>query len=156
MVKWYNGEYPRAILNIECSKGTYIRTLCHDLGQALGCGAHMSYLLRVRSGPFRIQESWTFEEIEEAMKQSSNGFLLPLSEGIDLPRVFLTAARANAFRNGLYTRRELIHSGPDSSVRTTNIEPRTSQYVQVFDEDRELIGVGVWREEGLFPHKVFK
>ena len=59
LVKWYEGEFPRAILDIRCSKGTYIRTISHDLGQALGCGAYMSNLLRVRSGPFTIQESWT-------------------------------------------------------------------------------------------------
>ncbi len=69
--KWYEEEFPRAILNIECSKGTYIRTLSHDLGQALGCGAHMSNLLRVRSGPFKIQESWPLEEIVKAASESN-------------------------------------------------------------------------------------
>ncbi|TGE31225.1 tRNA pseudouridine(55) synthase TruB [Desulfosporosinus sp. Sb-LF] len=142
--KWYEGEYPRAILDIECSKGTYIRTLCHDLGQALGCGANMSYLLRVRSGPFKIQESWTLEEIEKQVRESSYPFLLPLTAGIDLPRVSLSAARAKAFRNGLSTRRELV------KVSAEGNEP----YVQVI-EDGELIGIGVWREECLFPHKVF-
>lgn len=143
--KWYEGEFPRAILNIECSKGTYIRTLSHDLGQALGCGAHMSNLLRVRSGPFKIQESWTLEEIEEAVRESTYPFLLPLTAGIDLPRVFLSAVRANAFRHGLPTKRELVKAPPPEGN-----EP----YVQVI-EDGELIGIGVWREDSLFPHKVF-
>lgn len=142
--KWYDGEFPRAILDIECSKGTYIRTISHDLGQALGCGAHMSYLLRVRSGPFQLQESWTLEEIEEAVRESSYPFLLPLTAGTDLPRVFLSAVRANAFRHGLPTKRALVNSS------TEGIE----SYVQVI-EDGELIGIGVWREESLFPHKVF-
>ncbi len=142
--KWYDGEFPRAILDIECSKGTYIRTISHDLGQALGCGAHMSYLLRVRSGPFQLQESWTLEDIEEAARDSSYPFLLPLIAGIDLPKVFLSADRANAFRHGLPTKRELVNT------QTEGNEP----YVQVI-EDGELIGIGVWREKGLFPHKVF-
>lgn len=142
--KWFEEEFPRAVLDIECSKGTYIRTLCHDLGETLGVGAHMSYLLRVRSGPFKIQESWTLEEIEEAVGKSAYPFLLPLTAGIELPRVVLSAARANAFKHGLPTRRELINASFEGH------EP----YVQVI-EDGELIGIGVWREQGLFPHKVF-
>jgi len=143
--KWYEGDLPRAILYIECSKGTYIRTLSHDLGQALGCGAHMSNLLRVRSGPFKIQESWTLEEIEEAVCESVYPFLLPLTAGIDLPRVHLSAVRAKAFRHGLPTKRELVKALPPEENRS---------YVQVM-EDEELIGIGVWREDSLFPHKVF-
>ena len=169
LVKWYDGEFPRAILDIECSKGTYIRTISFDLGQALGCGAFMSNLLRVRSGPFKIQESWTLEEIEEAVSKSSYNFLLPLSAGINLPRVFLSADRANAFRHGLPTKRDLVSTPTEanmwfddpgssletkSNVRTSNIEYRTSNYVQVI-ENGELIGIGAWREESLFPHKVF-
>jgi len=168
LIRWYEGEFPRAVLDIECSKGTYIRTICHDLGQALGCGAYMSNLLRVRSGPFKIEESWTLEEIEEAVSGSTFDFLLPLTDAIDLPRVNLSTVRANAFRHGLPTKREQISTitekksstefrGPwletESNVRTSNLEPRTSSYVQVFEGD-ELIGIGVWREEEIFPHKV--
>jgi len=161
--EWFKEEFPKAILDIECSKGTYIRTLCHDMGQALGCGAHMSYLVRVRSGPFRIQDSWTLEEIEEAVRNGNNSFMLPLTAGIDLPRVFLVGARAKAFRHGLPTKRALVETPPTernsrpetkSSVRNSNLEPRTSSFVQVM-EDQELIGIGVWREESLYPHKVF-
>ncbi|MGC7870546.1 tRNA pseudouridine(55) synthase TruB [Desulfosporosinus sp. SYSU MS00001] len=141
--KWYEGEFPRAILYIECSKGTYIRTLCHDLGEDLGCGAYMSYLLRVRSGPFEIQDSWTLEEIDETVQISPVPFLLPLTAGIDLPKVYLSAARANAFRNGLSTKREL--------VRTS--DPISNSQVQVL-EGELLIGIGVWRENSLFPYKV--
>lgn len=143
--KWYEGEFPRACLEIECSKGTYIRTISHDLGQALECGAHMSNLLRVRSGPFEIQESWTLEEIEKATSDGDYSFLLPLTAGIDLPKVFLSAVRGNAFRRGLPTKRELVKSPTEESE---------SLYVQVI-ENGELIGIGIWREEGLYPHKVF-
>ncbi|KLU64774.1 tRNA pseudouridine synthase B [Desulfosporosinus acididurans] len=141
--KWYDEEFPRAILYIECSKGTYIRTLCYDLGEDLGCGAYMSYLLRIRSGPFEIQDSWTLEEIDETVQTSLAPFLLPLTAGIDLPKVYLSAARANAFRNGLSTKREL--------VRTS--EPISNSQVQVL-EGELLIGIGVWRENSLFPYKV--
>jgi tRNA pseudouridine55 synthase len=141
--KWFDEEFPRALLYIECSKGTYVRTLSHDLGEALGCGAYMSYLLRVRSGPFPIQESWTLEEIEKAAYNPSMPFLLPLTAGVDLPKVYLSAARAKAFRNGLSTKRELVKA-PDKTP---------ASMVQVI-EGEVLIGIGVWREDSLFPHKV--
>lgn len=51
-------------LEVECSKGTYIRTLCHDIGQKLGTGAYMSKLIRTRAGLFTIQDAYTLEELE--------------------------------------------------------------------------------------------
>ena len=52
-------------LKIRCSKGTYIRTLCADIGEALGCGAVMSRLCRTRSGPFDLSDSFTIEELSK-------------------------------------------------------------------------------------------
>lgn len=54
-----------ATLEVSCSKGTYIRTLCHDIGQALGCGAAMEHLTRTRSGMFRLEDSVTLETLEQ-------------------------------------------------------------------------------------------
>ena len=142
--KWYDEEFPRALLYVECSKGTYIRTLCQDIGEALGCGAVMSYLLRVRSGPFEIQESWTLEEVEAAVRESTAPFLLPLSAGINLPEVYLSPERSRAFRSGLPTSREFVRALGQAL---------NSDVVQVFDGD-ELIGIGIWLEDALVPHKV--
>ncbi len=58
-------ELPRVRLRVTCSKGTYIRTLCHDMGEALGCGGCMEELLRTQVGPFRIEESRKLSQIEE-------------------------------------------------------------------------------------------
>ena len=55
-------------LKIECSKGTYIRTLCADIGEKLGCGAHMKSLVRTRSGSFKIEQTLTIEDIAEMCK----------------------------------------------------------------------------------------
>ena len=56
-------EPGRAIFDIECSKGTYIRTICEDIGKKLGCGAVMTFLSRTKSGSFEIGDSVTLEEI---------------------------------------------------------------------------------------------
>ena len=61
-------------LEIECSKGTYIRTLCADIGSALGCGGCMSALRRVRAGRFTIDQAHTLDEI----RSDPEGYILPL------------------------------------------------------------------------------
>ena len=55
---------PRVSMTVSCSKGTYIRTLCHDIGEKLGCGGCMEQLLRTQVGPFYIDDSLKLEEIE--------------------------------------------------------------------------------------------
>ena len=59
-------EPPFAEIEAVCSKGTYIRTLCHDIGTALGCGAAMERLVRTRVGPFEAEEAHRISELESA------------------------------------------------------------------------------------------
>lgn len=51
-------------IEVECSRGTYVRTLCSDIGDRLGCGAHLSRLARIRVGPFSLEEALTLEDLE--------------------------------------------------------------------------------------------
>lgn len=62
---------PRVRMRVACSKGTYIRTLCHDIGQALGCGATMESLLRTRVGDFTLDSAMKLSEIEGAVKDGT-------------------------------------------------------------------------------------
>jgi tRNA pseudouridine55 synthase len=62
---------PEIILRIKCSKGTYIRSLAHDIGQRLGCGAYLSGLIRTKSGGFELKDAITMQETESAMKEVS-------------------------------------------------------------------------------------
>ena len=59
-------EIPEVQFNIVCSKGTYIRTICSDLGDALGCGAHQAKFVRIRAGQFHIKDSLTLDELWQA------------------------------------------------------------------------------------------
>ncbi|MFA4884587.1 MAG: tRNA pseudouridine(55) synthase TruB [Desulfotomaculaceae bacterium] len=63
--------HPRALLHLSCTKGTYVRTLCTDIGSFLGCGAYMSFLVRTRAGQNKISDSLTLEEIE-VLNQTGN------------------------------------------------------------------------------------
>ena len=65
IVDW---QPPIVTLDIVCGKGTYIRCIAHDLGEALGCGANMKSLSRLRVGPFKIEEALTLPQIEEAFR----------------------------------------------------------------------------------------
>jgi len=89
-------------LHVECSKGTYIRTLCHDIGAALGCGAAMSALRRTRCGEFDIADSHPLDEVlAAAAVGTAERFLLPVEAVFTgLPDAVLTAAQEKAVRCG--------------------------------------------------------
>ena len=91
-------------LSVSCSKGTYIRTLVEDLGQALGCGAHITMLRRTGVDPYSGLQMLTLEELEEQQKSADSALeqhLLPLDSALDhLPGVTLEHPEAGIFRNG--------------------------------------------------------
>lgn len=94
----------RYTLRIACSKGTYIRTLCHEIGQALGCPAHMRLLIRERSGPFRIDRSISMEALEQAVQQGDRAgeWLMQMAEALQhLPRIQAPAALWKPCVNGV-------------------------------------------------------
>ncbi|MBA4542303.1 tRNA pseudouridine(55) synthase TruB [Thermoactinomyces daqus] len=65
--------YPKISFDVLCSKGTYVRTLCVDLGRALGYPAHMTGLVRTQSGPFHLEDCWMLEELAQAAEQQKLG-----------------------------------------------------------------------------------
>ncbi|UCH35773.1 MAG: tRNA pseudouridine(55) synthase TruB [Armatimonadota bacterium] len=93
---------PRARIAVECSKGTYIRSLAADLGEVLGCGGCLSFLVRTRSGPFDIADSVTIERVEEAIAGGRfEGLLRPLDEPLSsLPAVTLEPREARLVAHG--------------------------------------------------------
>ncbi len=62
-------ELPRVRMRVSCSKGTYIRTLCHDIGEQLGCHGCMEQLLRTRVGQFSLSDSLTLSEVERRFRK---------------------------------------------------------------------------------------
>lgn len=67
-------------MRVECSKGTYIRTLCSDIGKALGCGAVMSSLIRTKTGSFTLDQSVTVEELDNMTPEEREARLIPVEE----------------------------------------------------------------------------
>ena len=100
------------LLDVDCSKGTYIRSLCHDLGAALDIPAVMSFLVRQRVGAFRLADAHTLEELEaigEAAVEAPERYLS------HLPRYTLPAARVLPFSCGLSTR-DLGYGGAEGAL----------------------------------------
>ena len=95
-------ERPFLTLDVECSPGTYIRSLAHDLGRALGVGGHLVQLTRVSSGAFHLDDAVSWDELRAAMADGSwKGYMLPPDVPLaGLPAVMLGAAEAGRVRHG--------------------------------------------------------
>lgn len=94
-------EQDRLVLDVSCSKGTYIRTLAEDIGEALGCGAHLSGLRRTGAGAFRIGQASTLEALAALGEAERDALLKPADELLEqLSRVDLQGAEESRFRHG--------------------------------------------------------
>ncbi len=88
-------------MTVFCSKGTYIRTLCEDIGEKLGYGAYCLALRRIRSGGFSIEEAYTLEKIEEMERSGNSAFAKEEVEAMrSLPRIEVDEKEAGDLRNG--------------------------------------------------------
>lgn len=125
-----------ARLRVACSEGTYVRALCHDIGEAVGIPAHMGALVREASGPFVLYESLTLDEIAEAPERA----LIAPDRIIPFPTIVLDLRGSADFRAGR------VVPLPQGSG---------SRHVFVRDETRTLVGVGEALGALLAPRKVF-
>ena len=93
-----DGDY---VLRVRCSKGTYIRTLCHDIGAALGCGGVMSALRRTAVGGYRVEDAHTMDELRALPREAAQRLLLPVdSLWPDAPQVTVDAKAERLARCG--------------------------------------------------------
>jgi tRNA pseudouridine55 synthase len=142
LVSW---QPPFAALEIECSKGTYIRSLAHDVGQALGCGAYLKSLVRTHCGIFDIKDSVSLSDLEEAFRQGDyERFVYPVDSVLqDFPALVLDDTAVAAMKNG-----QSICSYPADADKT---------YCRAYSQDGRFLGIlrylpdkGLW-----LPKKVF-
>ncbi len=126
---------PRAELKVICSKGTYIRTLCHDLGEKLGCGAYMSSLTRTRVGNFRLEDS-----VACSNDDSFNECMIPLNSVMSgYPFILVGADTADAVRNG----RQIQESDVVNldNIKRKYREDEMPEVFPVFDRDNNLLAM---------------
>lgn len=139
---------PVLIVEVVCSPGTYIRSLAHDLGQQLGCGAHLATLVRLRSGRFSLEKAVSLDRLEEAFRHSQEDrYLMPFDEALfHWPALILSADDAKRVLHGNPVRGELAASGGDSA-----------QFGRVYGPDGEFLAIAEYQvAKALWqPKKVF-
>jgi tRNA pseudouridine55 synthase len=118
IVDWHDAVL---VLDVRCSKGTYIRTLAEDIGEALGCGAHLSALRRTTSGPLLLADAITLADLEALDEPARLSRLQPVDTLLaDWPSVVLAADEAGRFLTGL---RRRLQQGDAPALRVYGPEP---------------------------------
>jgi tRNA pseudouridine55 synthase len=149
LVSWDGGdeERPVAILEVECSAGTYVRSLARDLGAAVGSGAYLGALTRTASGPFDFAAATPLDAVRDAAAASPDALqalLLPIDAGLDgFPTVELAAGDVEALARG-----QLIT--PPSPLP----DDAAARY-RVVGPDGTLLAIAAVRGGRLAPDKVF-
>lgn len=135
---------PHLTLAIECSKGTYIRSLAYDLGERLGCGAHLAGLIRTRSGPFMLSDSITLDQLAEAVENGNIEQYLHAADSVlqHYPAILLDAA----------TTERVLHGNAFSYDIETKVD-----LARVYDANGRFVAIAVWDTEREMwqPTKVF-
>lgn len=130
---------------VACSKGTYIRTLAEDIGEKLGCGAHLSALRRTVSGPFNLDDSISLEELEhlaESGFEALDEVLIPAEDALD-DWESVTLSDDAAF----YLCRGQAVQVPKAP---------TSGLVRLFSDEKGFLGIGEILDDGrVKPHRLF-
>ena len=137
-------QSPKLTLAIECSKGTYIRSFAYDLGERLGCGAHLVGLIRTRSGPFTLSDSITLDQLTEAVENGTIEQYLHTADSVlqQYPALMLDTV----------TTERVLHGNPF----TYNIETQ-SELARVYDANERFVAIAQWDTEREMwqPTKVF-
>lgn len=105
-------DLPRVTITVHCSKGTYIRTICHDMGQVLGCGGCMESLVRTQAGFFRLEDAVTLAELEQLRDENRLDTCLVTLEQIfgNLPKVNTSPDADKLLHNGNRMKRRMFSS----------------------------------------------
>jgi tRNA pseudouridine55 synthase len=148
IVSWDDGDADRpvAVLDVECSAGTYVRALARDLGEMLGSAAYLGALTRTASGPFELADATPLDAIRAATMDGPAGlvaYLRPIDAGLEaLPRVLLTEEEVAAIAKGQFVRPAAGLPSPATNYR-------------LLDPNGALVGIATATSGRLAPDKVF-
>lgn len=141
----------RVEIDVDCSKGTYIRTLCSDIGKALGCGGHMAELLRTRAGAFSLENAIKLDELKALVEQEKvETVLLTMEEALEDFPVVKVSEKSQKF----------LYNGGKIQERFLTEKPATlteDEIVATYDHENNLVGLyEIKKEESNFFIKPFK
>ena len=133
-------DLPRVRMEVSCSKGTYIRTLCHDIGEQLGCGGCMKSLIRTRVSAFQIKDAKTLEEIG-ALKQEGmlEEILVPIDEMFPLyPKITVKDDWKAFAKNGNPLDEKMLKDADGQEE---------DRQVRLYEESGKFIAIYQWKEK---------
>lgn len=140
-------QLPVVQIRVTCSKGTYIRTLCHDIGQKLGCGGCMEQLLRTRVGRFSLEESHTLSEVEQAVAEGTVcKWIYPVENVLaEYPKI-----QADSYGD------RLLQNGNPLSENLVD-EQHKEGWVRMYASNGNFTGIFQWDEKKkkYYPVKMF-
>ncbi|MBU3639529.1 tRNA pseudouridine(55) synthase TruB [Polynucleobacter sp. AP-RePozz3-80-G7] len=141
-IRWTDIAWPEATLEVSCSKGTYIRVLAEDIGNALGCGAHLVGLRRTEVGHLNLEQSFTIEAIQSSLQNSAD-YILPVDALLQtLPH--LTVDEQQAKR---------LEMGQRVPLNLPSIEALVRIY-RATAASHNFIGTADWRSGVLHPKRL--
>lgn len=154
-----NLEENRILFRVTCSKGTYIRTICDDIGKKLGCGGTMTALQRTQSGCFRVENARTLPEILEMTDEELERCVIPMDETlVHLGKIELKSMESVPF---YYNGRE-IDTGYVNVLASPAVPEalqegsRLGDKYRVYDPEGKFLGISSLRENTLYPEKVIR
>ena len=141
---------PRVKMRVHCSKGTYIRTLCQDIGEQLGCGACMESLLRTRVADFALENAYRLSEIEEAVKNGSIGEMIAPTDSVFAK--YPGVAIRPEYEKQLYNGNRLPIAACEKWQEEWSLQP-----LRIYDMENRFIGIYEYKEQEreLKPVKIF-
>lgn len=152
---------PDLVLDVDCGKGTYIRSLAYDLGERLGPGAHLAALVRTRSGPFALADSITLDTLEQSLADGTwpDYLYAPDEALLDRDAALLAAQSEARLRNGQLVRFANASSYPHplQQEREPETEPTLApSLLRAYSTDGRFLGVLRWAAEtdAWQPHKI--
>lgn len=130
-------ELPRVTITVHCSKGTYIRTICHDIGQALGCGGCMESLVRTQAGFFRLEDAVTLSELEKLRDEDRLDTCLVTLEQIfsDLPKACTNPEADKLLHNGNRMKRRMLQT--KATAEKLRLYDSQGQFAGIYEYDSE-------------------
>jgi tRNA pseudouridine55 synthase len=144
-------DRPIAVVDVECSAGTYIRALARDLGEAVGGAAYLGALVRTASGPFLLDGAVSLERAREAAAGGAErlaALLLPVDAGLDdLPELVVTDDEVRAIARGQFVR-------PKSTDVTTLLAAAPDAPIRIRDTTGRLVAIATLSDGRLAPDKV--
>lgn len=141
-IRSVEGEVPmmEVRMTVHCSKGTYIRTICHDIGEKLGCGACMKELKRTKVSSFLIEDSLKLSEIEQHMKESTiESVIVPVEDMFPhAPKVIVAEEHCKYIYNGnSFTKRHLQDKIDTNGLSEVRVYDSKGVFVGLYEYDQE-------------------